>query len=304
MGKGGRGGGGKKQPKQALAADDDAALLDAAIAQAAAERAQMKQQPPAPAPPSSRARNALADKSKAGSVLSMPDTLAKMDRVMAFTVARLLPDGSKDVCPSSDGSVTFYTDAADVNADLAELKAAHPDAKLGVDFTPLGRAFALSQGLMGLKPPCPMRIQFSRRVVQEVGEAGVPADLRSRMAGAGPFPLFFSERLGSEAFTPVFFTRADLNEFWANTGGAYEKAPEPTVTDLRIVVARTLQEPGQWEPLHYIPPKASEALTKELASKADREAAVTQGFAAGTQRLKAVAKAVAVENGDEPPPLA
>jgi len=149
----------------------------------------------------------------------------------------------------------------------------------------------------------PAKLQFSRAVIAEVGDAGVPEELRERMGGAGPFPLLYSDKLGAESFTPVFFTKSDLGEFWCNTGGTANNIPEPTVTDLRIVVARTLQEAGQWEPLHYIPSKRCEALTKELIAKADKEKAVTEGFVSGTQRMKQVAHAVALADGDEPPPL-
>ena len=176
MGKGGKGkASGAAKPK-----DDEDALLDAAIAQANAERASA---PPAAAQ--------LADKKKAGkkargqakstppdTVLSMAETLKKMDKVMTFTFSRLLPDGNKDVCPAPNGAITFYTDAADAKADLAELQAAQPEMNFTLDYTPLGRAFALTQGLMQLSLPGPSKLQFSRKIVQEVGEAGVPEELR------------------------------------------------------------------------------------------------------------------------------
>ena len=290
MGKGGRKG---KQP--AAAADDDA-LLDAAIAQASAER-----------------EKAEADKAAAakavpvappGKTLTMAETLAKLDTVMAFTISRLLSDGSKDTCPSPSGAVTFYTEAADAKADLEELKAADPAAQVALDFTPLGRAFALTQGLMGLKTPGPTKLQFSRANVSRHGQSGLPEELRERMSNAGPFPLFYSDKLGSEQFTPVFFDVADMHEMWVTCGGDRAKLPEPTVTDLRIVVARTMQEPGQWEPLHFIPPKTSEALTTQLGAKAQREEVLKTGFTRGAQMLKEVSHAAAVEDGSEPPPLA
>lgn len=233
----------------------------------------------------------------------MPEILAKLDQVMTFTISRLLSDGSKDACPSPDGAVTFYLDAADAKADLAALKAANPEARVTLDFTALGRAFALTQGLMGLRAPGPTRIQFSRKLVEAHGEAGVPAELAERMRGAGPFPLFYSDKLGSEQFTPVFFTPSDLHELWLTCGGDPAAKPQPTVTDLRLVVARTLQEAGNWAPLHFVPSKASEALTVELGAKATREAVLKDGFTRGIDTLKKVAHAVAVEDGDEPPPL-
>lgn len=85
--------------------------------------------------------------------------------------------------------------------------------------------------------------------------------------------------------------------------GDPKNLPAPTVTDLRVVVARTLNEPGQWEPLHFVPLKASEALTKELGARAEREEMLKSGFTRGAQLLQAVSHAVAVEAGDEPPAL-
>ena len=313
MGKGGRGG---KGGKSAAPSDDDDALLDAAIATANAERAQAEAERASAVKAHKKkvseavaaAKKSAAEAGKAagtgsGTLLTMPETLAKLDRVMAFTICRMLPDGSRDACPSPSGCVTFYMDAEDAKADLAALQAANSELKAALDFTPLGRAFALTQGIGGLKTPGPTKIEFSRALVKQHGEEGVPPELRERMRSAGPFPLFYSDRLGSEQFTPVFFCVADLHEFWLTCGGNPHDKPTPTVTDLRIVVARTLQEPGQWEPLHYVPPKASEALALELGARLEREEVLKGGFTRGAKMLKAVSHSVAVQDGDEPPAL-
>ena len=228
MGKGGRG----KLPKSAAAAPDDDALLAAAIEQASAERAEAATQAKEkPKKPEAKPKPA-ATPANSGSCLTMPEVLAKLDRVMTFTIARQLPDGSKDACPSADGAVTFYLDAADAQAALEALKAEQPDARLSLDYTALGRAFALTQGLMGLRAAGPARLQFCRSTVEDVGERGVPSELQERMRGAGPFPLFYSEKLGSQQFTPVFFAVSDLHELWVTCGGDPRKLPEATVTDL------------------------------------------------------------------------
>lgn len=314
MGKGGRG-----KVKDAATQDDDA-LLEQAMAQAALERtkleagkveaaklakAQNKATKSAQAAVLKEAQAAKAAAQQGGgkSVLPMKDTLEKLDRVMTFTISRLLGDGSKDSCPSPSGAVTFYTDAADAKADLEAIKAADATAAVSLDYTPLGRAFALTQGLNGLTTPGPCKIQFSRALVERYGEEGVPPELQERMREKGPFPLYYSDKLGSEQFTPIFFTPQDLFEFWVTCNGDPNDLPVPTVTDLRIVVARTLNEPGNWEPLHYVPPKASEELTRELGARAQREEVLKKGFTKGTQVLKAVAHAVAVQDGDEPPVL-
>ena len=304
MGKGGKG---KPSKSSVPAADDEDALLEAAIAQATAEREavgtnQVKaKESGAATPRGSKAKGAKS--ATEGRVFTMAETLAKLDQVMTFTISRLLPDGSKDACPSKNGAVTFYTDAEDAKADLEELKAADPQAKVMLDFTALGRAFALTQGVGGLRAPGPTRLQFSRKIVAEVGESGVPTELRERMRAAGPFPLFYSDKLGSEQFTPVFFTVADLHELFLTCGGDPSALPEPTVTDLRMVVARTLQEKGSWEPLHFVPAKACEALTKELMARNEREQSHRKGFARGAAILHHLNHQEAVKSGDEPPPL-
>ena len=303
MGKGGRG-----APK-AAALDDDA-LLEQAMAQATLERAELAKQPPKPEPAKKKGKGKAraaaqqeAAKPAPGTVLTMQATLQKLDRVMCFSISRTLPDGKRDACPGLDGVVTFYLDQEDVKADFEAMKAADPEAKLSLDFVPLGRAFALTQGIMGLKAPGPTRLQFKRSTAAEVGDKGVPDYLREKMAGVGPFPLFYSEKLGSERFTPVFFDVADLKEFWATCGGDPKNPPEPTATDLRIVVARTLQELGSWEPLHYVPAKASEPLTRELNQRAEREALDREAFTRGQEKLKKAAEQVHEEDGDEPPAL-
>ena len=311
MGKGGKG-----KAKQAKPVDDDA-LLDAAIAEVANERLKLEAESAQNAKATKeqkaaaqKAQKAVAKEAQAakgaataGTVLSMPDTLSKLDRVMAFTITQVRGDGSKDSYKSPNGAVTFYMDSADAKADFEALKAADPKAPISLDFAPLGRAFALTQGLMGLKTPGPCVIQFSRAIVKQYGEAGVPPELQERMRSTGPFPLFYSDKLGSAEFTPIFFAPKDLFDFWVSCGGSPEKLPEPTVTDLRVVVARTLNEPGEWQPLHYVPHSTSEALQTELMARNKREEGLKQGFTAGAELLKKVQHAVRVEEGDEPPAL-
>jgi hypothetical protein len=240
---------------------------------------------------------------QAGSVLTMPKTLEKLDRVKVFNIVRILPDGTKDTCPSSSGEIRFFTDGADATAAVDELKRSEPDAKLRLELVPLGRAFALVQGLMGLKAPSPARLHFARSTVAAEGEAGVPENLRDRMRAAGPFPLFYAEHIGSPRVTPVFFSRDDLLAQWVKGGNVPEALPPVTVTDLRIVVARTLQEPGNWKPLVLIPPSNSAELVKALSGRAGTEAAIGEGFVRGARTLAKVEHAVALADGDVPPPL-
>ena len=56
-----------------------------------------------------------------------------------------------------------------------------------------------------------------------------------------------------------------------------DQVPEPTISDLRIIVARTPQEPGNWEALHFVPPSGSEALTKDLVRERTRTPRLGKG---------------------------
>ena len=236
----GRGAKGTKVKAPAAAAEDDDALLDAAIAENARIREAEK-----------ALKDAMAKMNAKASTLTMEQTLEKLGKVMLFSIFRMMEDGSRDVCQSPDGALTFYADASDAEADLAELRALEPSAQLGLSHTSLGRAFALTQGLMGLKAPTNTRLQFSREVVAAEGDAGVPKELRAKMASAGPMPLFYSEQIDNGAVTPVFFHREDLLEYYHAAHGADAKPPQVTLTDLRVVVARTLQERGFWAPLTF-----------------------------------------------------
>ena len=314
MGKGGSGKAKQKNSGKAVtasSADDDAlleaAIVEASIARAAAvvkaEEAKAKEAAMA-AVKIAQAKFKPGATKPAGEILTMQQTLAKLDRIIVFTLVRVLDDGSKDACPFK-GELQFYVDAGDAQADLAALQKENPEAKLGIGHAPLGRAFALTQGLMGLKADAPSRLQFPRSACTAEGDGGVPKELREKMTAAGPFPLFYSDKLGNPSFTPVFFSRSDLSDFWTTSGAPAELKPEDhtTVTDLRILVARTLQEPGSWQPLHYVPAKASAALAKEVTDRAAVDDELAEGFTKGAQRLKQEMKKLAVESGDEPPAL-
>ena len=157
---------------------------------------------------------AKAAASKVGKVLTMPETLAKLDRVMIFHIFKLCDDGSKDVCPSLNGEVTFYVDAAEVRAEVEALKATDAALQVGIDHVPLSRAFALTQGLMGLQAPgaIQMKLQFSKTITAAEGGAGIPEALREKMSGRGPFPMFYSDKIVVPNCQPIFFTRSDLAE--------------------------------------------------------------------------------------------
>ena len=194
MGKGGSAKGKKKSNAAAEASGpSDDALLDAAIAEnatlkaaAAAQAEEAKAKEAAKAAikiAQAKFKNANAPKSE---LLTLEQTLGKLDRIMSFTIIRLLGSGLKDMAPGADGHLVFYVDARDAQAALAALKTAHPEAKLALDHVPLGRAFALTQGLMGLRTPAPSRIQFSQSVVEAEGDKESPRSSARKWRLRGP----------------------------------------------------------------------------------------------------------------------
>jgi len=297
----------KGQAKATSSQLDDDALLEQAIAENALLAKQQPSQPTAASAQAKAAGKAKSSKKKStDKVLTMAESMEKLQGVRIFHIFRLLKDGAKDVVADADGVIAFYVSAADVQAALATLKQADTGtASLGIDHITLDRAFALTQGLMGLQAPgAKTRLHFPQAVVAAEGEAGVPEPLRERMRNAGPYPLFYSEKIIDPKCTPLFFTRSDLAEYWVATGGAADAVPEPTVTDLRVVIGRTLQEPGNWESLRVIPPSEAAPLFQELFARSTKECDMTYGFLSGATRLQVVKHAVAVADGDEPPPLA
>jgi hypothetical protein len=296
--------GGKKDG--ASPALDEDALLDAAIAENLALKAKAESEAKLMEVVKKEVKE--AKKKKSLRVLQMSETMAKLDRVMVFHITRTLPDGNKDVVVV-ENTLIFYVDAADVQTDLEELKAADPSLPLSIEHVPLGKAFALVQGLQGLTGPPGVKrhLQFSRAVVKAEGERGIPAELREQMRSGGPMPMFYSEKIELPGVTPIFFTRDDLLKFWEGSllAGAPHaaKAPPVTVTDLRYVVARTLQEAGDWEALFFVPPSRSAELSTAVRDAALREAEMARGFESGAQRLQAVMHAERVASGEEPPPL-
>lgn len=191
--------------------------------------------------------------------LTMVEVLGKLDRVSTFNITRLRPDGSKDLHSSASGQLELFAAAEDARAALAAERLANPDALLELEVVPLGKAFSFTQGLLGLQPGGKLR--FSRAVLAETGDSGVPEALRERMASNGPFPIFTVEQLRSPGARPFFLTRADLCACWVKSGRAAEELPplDETVSDLRVLVAETLHTADAWASLLFMPPRRCRA---------------------------------------------
>ena len=125
-----------------------------------------------------------------------------------------------------------------------------------------------------------MRLQASHAVLASLPEPPepLPPALRERFnPRTGPLPLLLVDGFRTARGTsPVFFDVPTLLRTWQRESGKPREAmPELTVIDLRLVVARMLAQPDDWQPLAFVP----------------------------TRNALEFARALAIESGDDPPPL-
>lgn len=200
------------------------------------------------------------------------------------------------------GEIVWYADPEDAKEKLDEAKAFNPGAVLSLDVTPLGRAFALSEGWMG--PPAketpPMRLQASTAVLKACGDAGntLPDKIKERMNKAtGAFPIFSMDELATAEVSPHFFTKEDLVGCWLNSGKSAESIPSQlTLSDLRVLIFRMLTEEADWSKVLLVPTQKA----VELMEQIEKFANMREQIAAN------VAKAIKERDADteyEPPPL-
>jgi len=243
--------------------------------------------------------------------MSMQELLEKMNVVTTFNITTV--KGGKRDCfqmPKS-GAIEFYADAGDaLEALQAAQAAAGGGVALELEAVPLGKAFSVAQGLMGLTTPVPTKLYFSRAVVAAVGERGIPEAMREDMRGAGPLPLFSVEELKSPGAMPVYLSYEDLTASWMRSGRPLEElppAPEVAI-DLRVLAASCLQDNQDYfKKLLFVAPRSSLRLYKELATRREASNAVRENMIAAKAIVDAqladdaVSKAAHVD--DAPPPL-
>ena len=255
--------------------------------------------------------------------LTKTEVIKKLDQVMVLNVV-LVCDGQKQIIPGTDGELCFFADPIDAKAALAAMQAELPPPpghSIGLDFTPLGRAYALSEGwvmtrqLAGGKAPPAMRLVPSSQVVDTCGadgikalEAQLPKQLQKLNKRQSAFPLFFLEELQSDKVMPFFFSRDDLVTCWMSTGKAFaDLPPQLHVIDLRALVLRALTEPKDWlARLLLVPSQGVVDLMQMLDGVSDKieELGTLAAKATGEAIAEAnAAHAAAVASGDEPPPL-
>ena len=97
------------------------------------------------------------------------EVLTVLDQHMVFNIFSVR-DGKSDPCPSVSGDLVWYFAEADAAAAMEERKNTHP-YPLAMGCTPLGRAFAMTEGWIqtqGKMPP--LRLQGSLADLKEFAE--------------------------------------------------------------------------------------------------------------------------------------
>ena len=228
MGKGGKGAkknGGSKMRTQfpAMMSDDD--LLDQAVQENKAAAALALQQ--------AQAKTEVDMGNMGDECPSKQELLATLDRIMLFDL-RSGEEGMGHKPCISGGEWVFYCDESDAIEAMEAHKQEHPGARVAVGCTPLGRAFALSEGkAFGFQNSMayPMRIQGSKAVLEAIGEADAkqlcPQALAEQLnEKTSTIPMFSVEELHEKAMSPFFFTKIDMVDYWtAKTGKPESSTP-------------------------------------------------------------------------------
>ena len=263
--------------------DSDDALLDAAIAENKAIAAAA-----AAVAATEEANSSEGGATIWGGTLSHQEIVNKLDIVPVFNIVRM-PDRAMvptedDFGITGDPSACWYFDHEDAKTQLEALQKENPTVQLAIETTPLGTAFALSEGWQPVPENTALRLQASRAGLGELPEAPdpLPDALRERFnPRTGPIPLLGVDdfRLGNGS-TPLFFGITDLVRTWTrDTGKPKEEMPNLTLVDLRLIVARMLSDEGQdWRLLQFCAARKSLEYAAELHTRD-------------------------VDLGDEPPPL-
>lgn len=269
------------------------------------------------------ANKAAADAAEAGiRPLTQQELLKKLDQVLVLNIVATTGDGKNQIVPGVEKEIQWFSDVLDAKAALTAMQAAMPPTPgfgLGLDFTPLGRAYSLSEGWVkaGSGDTPPMQLKPSSQVLAVCGEAGVKeldkqmSKLKNRKGvnkRQGAFPLFYLDELQSKDVMPIFFTRDDLVTCWMSSGRAFEDMPSQlSVIDLRVLVARALTEPNAWlRRLTFVPPQCLVDLMgmvdgiSDKLEEVSKLAAKTTGEAIAEEKR---AKEEKVASGEEPPEL-
>ena len=196
------------------------------------------------------------------SALTEQEVVDKLDEVPVFHIMNAdrkllpVPDGSGGTC------LRFYADPAEAQAVLDSVQALNPDVTLHMGVTPLGTAFALTQGWAPNEANVPLHLRSFSSVVTKVA-----TELAIEMDPDGAFPLFGSSCMTSATVTPFWLSPADLHASWEQNGRpGGEQVPDVTITDLAKVVKLALSDGSErnWNTLLLLAPPGSIAKAQSL----------------------------------------
>lgn len=209
--------------------------------------------------------------------LSKQGIVDKLDTIPTFHLENTahkifpIPDESGEKC------IRWYVDVDDAQSALVMVQALNPEVPLQLGVTPLGTAFALSQGWQPNEAPVPLRLHASKAVLMALAEE------RGQEPAADAFPLYGCEELTSARVMPFWTNAADVKETWLSAGRPPEAFPTSlTVVDLRKLVQSAMSD-DHWSTLMLI--ASSKAITKAQELQEMEETRVAAGL------------------GEEPPPL-
>ena len=197
------------------------------------------------------------------SSLTEQEVVDKLDGVPVFHIM----NGDRKILPVPDGGgggtcLRFYADPAEAQDVLDSVQALNPDVTLHMGATPLGTAFALSQGWAPNGADVPLRLRAAAAVITKVSK-----ELSIEMDADSSFPLFGSSCMTSATVTPFWLSPADLHASWEENGRpGGEQVPDVTVTDLTKVVKLALSDASErdWRTLLLIAPPSSIAKAQGL----------------------------------------
>ena len=177
--------------------------------------------------------------------------------------------------------VRWWLDADEAGSALVVAQLAKPDLNLRLAVTPLGTAFALTEGWQSTPSLVPLRLHASKIVV-----AGVADDLGA--SADNVVPIFFCDELGNARVRPFFTSRNDLRDTWVAAGRTAESVPtEVTVVDLKSLVSKMRAGFAgiDWKTSMFIASQSSIAKAQEI------------------QEVEAKEKGKEFDAEAEPPPL-
>lgn len=226
--------------------------------------------------------------------LSKQDVIRLLDSIPVFNV---VTEADNRIVGTTDEHgaecVRWFADADEAGSAMVVAQARNPAVSLQLACTPLGTAFALSEGWQSTPSKLPLKLHASRQVV-----AGVAEELNAS-ADADAFPVFCCDELSSARVRPFFLSKQDLAETWVAAGRSADSVPtELTVVLLSKLVQMMLTGHGgiDWRTAMFIASGTATAKAHELTERAEAAAKAAKAQAAAV-------KAAEEDPEAEPPAL-